>query len=75
MGPVSESPPARSAAAERMRLHRKRRMRGLHCLMIELRVTEIDELIRRGLLSREARNDEMAVRKAVHRHLDLTLTR
>ena len=44
--------------------------------MIELRVTEVDELIRRrGLLLPEARNDEMAIRKALHRDLDLTLTR
>ena len=43
--------------------------------MIELRVTEVDELIRRGLLTREARNDETAIQKALGRHLDLTLKR
>ena len=37
-------------AAARMRLHRDRRRRGLRCLTIELRETEIDALIRIGLL-------------------------
>ena len=41
---------ARSPAAERMRLHRERRRRGLRCLVIELRETEVDALIRGGLL-------------------------
>ena len=44
-------------AAERMRLHRERRGLGLRCLMIELHETEIDELIRKGLLKWETRND------------------
>jgi len=36
---------ARSAAAERMRRHRERRRKGLRCLMVLLRETEIDALI------------------------------
>jgi hypothetical protein len=36
--PPAEST-ARSAAAERMRLHRERRRQGLRCLTIELRET------------------------------------
>jgi hypothetical protein len=36
-----------SPAAARMRLHRDRRRRGLRCLTIELRETEIDVLIGR----------------------------
>ena len=55
----------RSAAAERMRLHRERRRKGLRCVTIELRATEIDVLIRRGLLKSEARNDPNAVREAL----------
>jgi hypothetical protein len=47
-------------------------MLGLRCLTIELRVTEIDELIRRGLLTREARNDERAIAKALGWLLDRT---
>jgi hypothetical protein len=62
-----------SAAAERMRIHRQRRRQGLSCLTIELRETEIDALIRRGLLKAETRNDERAVRMALYAHLDQTL--
>jgi hypothetical protein len=36
---------SRSPAAERMRRRRERRRRGLHCLMIQLRETEVDALI------------------------------
>ena len=64
--------PARSAAAERMRLHRERRRMGLRCLMIELRDTEIDALVRMGLLGAETRNDEIAIRDALHSFLDET---
>ena len=62
-----------SAAAERMRAHRKRRQAGLRCLTIELRETEIDELIRRKLLQADARNDVYAIREALHMHFDRTL--
>jgi hypothetical protein len=47
----------RSAAAERMRAHRDRRRKGLRCIRIELRETEVDVLIRKGLLRPDARND------------------
>jgi hypothetical protein len=65
--------PARSAAAERMRLHRERRRLGLRCLTIELRETEIDALMREGLLKSETRNDPSAVSDALHAFLDGTL--
>jgi hypothetical protein len=54
---------ARSAAAERMRRHRQRQRNGLRCLMIELRATEIETLIRKGLLKWETRNDRNAIIK------------
>ncbi len=63
----------RSQAAERMRLHRERRRRGLRCLMIELRETEIDALIRKGLLEAVMRNDPISVGKALYAYLDRTL--
>jgi hypothetical protein len=63
----------RSPAAERMRLHRERRRQGLRCLMIELRETEIDVLIAKGLLNSETRHDPHIVRQALHAHLDRTL--
>jgi hypothetical protein len=66
-------PIAASPAAERMRAHRCRRQAGLRCLTIELRETEVTELIRRKLLEADARNDLRAVRNALHRHLDASL--
>ena len=58
-----------SPAAGRMRLHRNRRRQGLRCVTVELRETEIDALIRRGLLKAETRNDMYAVRRALYQYL------
>jgi hypothetical protein len=63
----------RSTAAERMRRHRERRRDGLRCLTIELRETDIDVLVRKGMLEADARNDPDAIRDALHGHLDYTL--
>ena len=41
--------------------------------MIELRETEVDALIRGGLLEQETRNDRNAVLKALYGHLNRTL--
>jgi hypothetical protein len=71
-GPTSP-PDARSASAERMRAHRSRRQAGLRCLTIELRETEVTELVRRKLLDADARHDLHAIRNALHRHLDESL--
>jgi hypothetical protein len=62
-----------SPAAQRMRLHRKRRRAGLRCLTVQLREAEIDVLIRKGLLNFETRNDPIAIIRALHGHLDRTL--
>jgi hypothetical protein len=62
-----------SAAAERMRRHRERRRDGLRCLTIELRETEIDALVRMGLLKSEMRNDANAIIEALYAHFDRTL--
>jgi len=72
--PPTAAPATRSAAAERMRRHRERRRKGLRCLMIQLRETEIDALIGSGLLKPEMRNDPRAVRKAFYSFLDDTLS-
>jgi len=62
----------RSPAAARMRLHRERRRHGLRCLMIELRETEIDVLIGKGLLNSEMpRNIANAAVKARAKKLPL----
>jgi hypothetical protein len=42
-------------------------------MMIELRETEINALIRRGLLKRETRNDRSAVTKSLYAFLDRSL--
>ena len=67
------TPNARALAAKRMRLHRDRRRRGLRCLMIELRETDVDALIRGGLLEHKTRNDRNAVLKALYHHFNRTL--
>jgi hypothetical protein len=36
--------------------------------MVQLRETEVDVLIRKGLLSADARNDVYAIRDALHAH-------
>src|SRR5262249_55649858 len=60
-------------AAQRMRAHRDRRRKGLRCIRVELRETEVDVLIRKGLLKPDARNDPCAIRDALHAHFDRTL--
>ena len=72
-GRPTTPPIACSAAAERMRVLRQRRKEGLRCLTIELRETEVDVLIRRGLLEANARNDRLAVMNALHAHLEVSL--
>ena len=73
MSSATPTPPNACSAATRMRYHRERRREGLRCITIELRETEIDELIRRKLLQADARNDAYAIREALHMHFDRTL--
>jgi hypothetical protein len=61
-------------AAERMRRHRQRQRNGLRCLVIELRETEIDTLIRKGLLNWEMRNNRNEIIKALYAFFDRTLS-
>ena len=70
MLPSSAEPAIRTAAAERMRRHRQRRRDGLRCLIIELRETEIDALIRNGLLQPENRQDYDSLQSAFYAFLD-----
>jgi hypothetical protein len=60
-------------AADRMRRHRERRRSGLRCLTIEIREAEVAELIRRGLLKPETRNDHNAIIEALYVHLERSL--
>jgi hypothetical protein len=57
-----------SDAARRMRRYRERRRRGLSCIKVQLRRTEVDALIARGLLEPAERQD--ALTAALHQYLD-----
>jgi hypothetical protein len=41
--------------------------------MVELRETEIDTLVQKGLLNADARNNVRAVREALYQYFDSTL--
>jgi hypothetical protein len=69
-----ESMHSPSPAAERMRRCRERRHKGLRCIRIELRETEIAELVLRGLLNPEMRHDPNAVIASLYAFLDRTLS-
>jgi hypothetical protein len=71
--PPTTGPATHNAAAERMRRHRQRRRDGLRCFMIELRETEIDALMRKGLLGAENRHDYESVQSALYVFLDHAL--
>lgn len=66
---------ARNLAAERMRRSRNRRRKGLRCYTLELRVAEIDALVRRGLLLPDEQTNRNAVVKAIYAFFDRTLGR
>jgi hypothetical protein len=63
-------PESRSRGAERMARHRRRRRDGMRCVTVELRATEINKLIRCGLLAPASRADPFALRIAVHAMFD-----
>ena len=67
MSPEPKKMPALSSApaAERMRLYRKRRRRGMRCLRIQIHVSEIDALIRKKYLDQQSRDDLKAVEYAI----------
>ena len=62
-----------SDAALRMRRSRRRRCNGMRSLTIELRETEIDNLVLKNLLSAKARDDPNAVRSALYGFFDRAL--
>jgi hypothetical protein len=74
---LTGSPPdeasVRSSVAERMRRYRQRRRDGLHCLLIELRETEIFELVRMGLLKPKDCNRNDAILTALYAFFDETM--
>lgn len=70
---MTDSVSQASRAAERMRRHRQRRRDGLRCFVIELRETEIDALVSKGLLKQETRNSANEIIEAFYAFLDRTL--
>ena len=64
---------ARVGSAGRMRRCRARRRAGFRCFMVELHRTEIDMLVRRGLLRADERDDEGAVVDAISHYIEQTL--
>ena len=64
---MSNIPPTRSSSpgAERMRRYRKQRRLGLRSVRIVLDDTDIDALIRMGLLKEHQRQDVEALQTAV----------
>ena len=66
--------PSISPAAARMRRHRQRQREGLRCLTVQLRETEIEALIYRGLLKSETRHSKNAIINALHAFFDHTLS-
>ena len=60
-------------SGSRMRLHRERRRDDMRCLMVELHDTEINALVRAGLLKPETRHDRNAIADALYDHLERTL--
>jgi hypothetical protein len=71
---ATTEPTNRSPAAERMRFHRERKKSGMRCVMIELRETEINALIRKGFLEPDARNNRSAIVDAIYAYFDCELT-
>jgi len=63
-------PPRLPPAAERMRRYRARRRRGLSCIKVQLRRSEVDALIACGFLGATDREDRSALAAALHRYLN-----
>jgi hypothetical protein len=66
---------ARGGAAERMRRSRQRRRDGLRCFRLEIRDSEIEGLVRRGLLPASEQTNRNAIMKAMYAFFDRTLGR
>ena len=62
--------PRLSPGAQRMRRYRERRRRGLSCIKVQLRRSEVEALIACGLLQPAQRQDRNALAAALHRYLD-----
>jgi hypothetical protein len=66
---------AATRGAERMRRCRQRRRDGLRCYRLELRDSEVKDLVRRGLLLASEQTNPNSVIKAMYSFFDRTLGR
>jgi hypothetical protein len=66
-------PGRRQSSASRMRRCRDRRRAGLRSILFDIRQTEVEKLILRGLLAPDARSDPNAIAVALGRLLDKAL--
>jgi hypothetical protein len=66
---------ARAGSAMRMRRCRARRRAGFRCVLIEIADGEIGDLVRRGLLSADDREDLDAIQTAVYGFFEQTIGR
>jgi hypothetical protein len=64
---------AKAGSAERMRRCRARRRAGFRCIVIEISDDEISDLVRRGLLSADDREDLDAIQTAVYDFFEQTI--
>jgi hypothetical protein len=55
----------RRSSAERMRAYRRRRRHGLRCFAVKLGRAELDDLVIKGYLAPEKRNDRQAIELAI----------
>ena len=64
---------SKSSGSERMKISRERRRKGLRCVTLQIRESEVDALIHLGHLQSVARNDVKAIQSAMYAYLDQTL--
>jgi hypothetical protein len=72
---VANTKIARTRAAERMRRYRQRRRDGVRSYRLEIRDSEIEALVRRGLLLAAQKTNRTAVTQAMYAFLDRSLGR
>ena len=70
---LSDQVPRDSSAAERMRRYRRRKRGGLRCLTVQIRQSEIEALVNKGLLSADERANADAILQALYAFLDRAL--
>lgn len=71
---MAETPIAEPmTSAERMRLTRERRKNRLTIVKLDIKASEIDKLVERGLLAAADRNDPAAIAKAFYGLFEQTL--